>query len=350
MNGDMVSVESPLVSIIISNYNYGRFLTDAIGSALAQTYPLTEVIVVDDGSTDNSREILSAYADRVMAIFKENGGHSSTLNEGFASSRGGIVIFLDSDDMLSPSAVSKVVAAWRPGIAKVQYRLRVIDARGNPKEGLIPSARFTLPNGDLRASVLSRGTYVTPFTSGNAYGRHMLEEIFPVPKEHYHVSGDVYLIPLAAFYGDILSIDEVLGFYRIHGENMWSHGRIDPDRFVRNVLGERVREAYIRKAAADLNLKVSYAAGSVTPGFSVQKLAAMLLKPECRQIIGESPGLVIYRGICSAWKEPGVSPLKRLAATVFMLTIPLFPRRTASILFKWYLCPESRPVFLKRLL
>lgn len=82
----MNSNEQPLASIIIDNYNYGRFLADAINSALAQTYQHTEVIVVDDGSTDNSREIISQYGDRIRPVLKENGGQGSAFNAGFEAS------------------------------------------------------------------------------------------------------------------------------------------------------------------------------------------------------------------------------------------------------------------------
>src|ERR1700719_288784 len=87
-----------LVSIIIPNYNYARYLRIAIDSALAQTYAPVEVIVVDDGSTDNSREVIESYGDRITPIIKTNGGHGSALNAGYAASRGEIVIFLDADD------------------------------------------------------------------------------------------------------------------------------------------------------------------------------------------------------------------------------------------------------------
>src|SRR5512140_2792158 len=98
----------PLVSIIITNYNYGRFLASAIESALRQRYPAIEVIVVDDGSTDNSREVMGCYEKRIVPVFKQNGGQASSMNAGFSQSHGEIVIFLDADDMLLPGTVERV--------------------------------------------------------------------------------------------------------------------------------------------------------------------------------------------------------------------------------------------------
>src|ERR1700689_4315876 len=105
----------PLVSIIVDNFNYARFIRAAIDSALAQSYAQVEVIVVDDGSTDNSRDVISSYGNRLSAVFKPNGGHASAFNAGFRASRGSIVMFLDADDALLPTAVEEVVRAWHPG-------------------------------------------------------------------------------------------------------------------------------------------------------------------------------------------------------------------------------------------
>src|SRR5258706_14750076 len=95
---------SPLVSIIITSYNYGRYLPTCIDSALAQTHTPCEVIVVDDGSSDNSPEIIRSYGRRITAILKSNEGPASSWNLGFAKSRGEFILYLDSDDALLPRA------------------------------------------------------------------------------------------------------------------------------------------------------------------------------------------------------------------------------------------------------
>src|SRR4029078_7561808 len=84
----------PLVSIIINNYNYAPYLAAAIDSALAQDYGKSELIVVDDGSTDCSQGIIASYGSQLTAIYKQNGGQASALNVGFAASCGEIIIFL----------------------------------------------------------------------------------------------------------------------------------------------------------------------------------------------------------------------------------------------------------------
>src|SRR5277367_306385 len=150
----------PLVSVIIDNFNYARFLRSAIDSTLAQSYAQVEVIVVDDGSTDNSRDVISSYGDRVLAVFKPNGGHASAFNAGFRASRGSIVMFLDADDVLLPSAVEEVVHAWRPGVTKVQFVLAHIDAQGHMLGTTVPYMPAQMPSGDLRASILEAGGYI----------------------------------------------------------------------------------------------------------------------------------------------------------------------------------------------
>jgi glycosyltransferase involved in cell wall biosynthesis len=96
----------PLISTVIPTYNYDRFVTAAVESALSQTYPEHEVIVVDDGSTDNTRDRLAAYEGRIRYIYQENRGLSSARNTGIRAARGELVAFLDSDDLWHPEKLA----------------------------------------------------------------------------------------------------------------------------------------------------------------------------------------------------------------------------------------------------
>jgi glycosyltransferase involved in cell wall biosynthesis len=212
------------VSIIIDNYNYAGYLRRALDSALQQTYEHVEVIVVDDGSTDDSRGLILEYGDRIKTVFKTNGGQGSAFNAGFRASSGEIVFFLDSDDMLQSDAVTTVVAFMRNSNAvKVHWPMRIIDALDVPTG----EVRFKgLPSGDLRQRVATGGPGNSPSspTSGNAWRRSLLEKILPVPENcrYYRSCADEYLYNLAPFFGNIGMIETPLTSYRVHGANIFS--------------------------------------------------------------------------------------------------------------------------------
>src|SRR5262249_3765636 len=131
----------PLASIIVNNYNYGPFLRHSIDSALAQTYPNKEVIVVDDGSTDEPRENIASYGKQIIAVVKDNGGQASAFNAGFAVSRGESVLFLDSDDLLLPSTLEKTVPLLEDSdVVKVHWPLWVIDHHGDRRGEVFPNS------------------------------------------------------------------------------------------------------------------------------------------------------------------------------------------------------------------
>src|SRR5579872_2544425 len=125
-----------LFSVIINNYNYGAYVAEAIKSALNQNYKPLEVIVVDDGSTDNSREVISSFGDRILAIYQKNGGQNSACNAGWLKAKGNFVLFLDADDVLLPEAAEKCVGLMRgTDLAKVQFLMSRVDAGLKPIGG-----------------------------------------------------------------------------------------------------------------------------------------------------------------------------------------------------------------------
>ena len=129
--------ESGLVSVIIPCYNQAHFLAEAIQSVLSQGYSNFEIIVVDDGSTDDTQEVASTYAgedSRVKLITQQNRGLAAARNRGLAESRGEYVVFLDSDDRLLAEALEVGVGELEshPGCAFVWGRCRFIAADGSP--------------------------------------------------------------------------------------------------------------------------------------------------------------------------------------------------------------------------
>lgn len=218
------------VSIILNNYNYGRFLAQAIDSALAQDWPGTEVVVVDDGSTDDSRRIIAFYGNRILPVLKDNGGQGSAFNAGFAASRGRVVNFLDADDMLKPDAARRAVAALDdPGICQFLAPLDLVDVDGKPLGGIFPD--HALPAGNLSRRTLAFGPWayqVVP-TSGNFWARWYLERVLPMPAEKFRIGGDEYLSAIAALYGRLASSPVPVGCYRGHGANAYWRQRIGVD-------------------------------------------------------------------------------------------------------------------------
>ncbi len=113
---------SPLISVIIPAYNNGHYLREAIDSVLAQDFPNVELIVVDDGSTDESAAVLAAYAGRLNSRFQENAGIAGARNAGYVLANGGFIAFLDADDVYTPGRLSLQMSAFdqEPALECVQ--------------------------------------------------------------------------------------------------------------------------------------------------------------------------------------------------------------------------------------
>src|SRR5438045_1703530 len=97
----------PLITVIIPTYNRAQRVPIAIRSALAQTYPAVEVVVVNDGSTDETAEVLDTFGTQIVAVHQANRGLGAARNAGLAQANGDYVLFLDDDDWLTPEAIAK---------------------------------------------------------------------------------------------------------------------------------------------------------------------------------------------------------------------------------------------------
>ena len=207
-------------SVVIANYNYGRFLKECVESVLAQDHPAAELIVVDDGSSDDSREIIESFGDSVTAIYKPNGGQISSWNVGLSKASGDLIVLLDSDDLLAPGALRGYATAFqRPGVVRCQGYMRLITAQGRPTGGRIPARR---PEDEgLKDMVLASGpgSYISTPTSGNAWAASFMKSVIPLPEEA-GVAGDALLFETAPLYGKTITLDRHVADYRLHGNSI----------------------------------------------------------------------------------------------------------------------------------
>lgn len=207
-------------SILIVNYNYGPYLSSAIDSALGQTWPNVQVVVVDDGSTDESPLIMQTYGNAIETIYKENGGQASGVNAGFPLLTGETVIFLDADDVLEPTAIEKTIGFFAdPDVVKVCWPFTIIDRNGAPT-GEFRFRRISSGNFRRRALKVGPASHYTPPHSGNFWRKSFLDQVLPVDVVDFRNVVDGYLFTFSPFFGSFHAVDEPFTHYRVHGSNI----------------------------------------------------------------------------------------------------------------------------------
>lgn len=324
-----MNARQPKVSIVITCYNYARYVATALESALAQTYPAMEVIVVNDGSTDESATIIASYADRITFIQQENRGHVAAVNRGYAASSGDIVLFLDADDVLQRDAIESVVRAWDERCTKVQFELDVIDAEGRYLRRFCNYV--ALYDADQIASEFARfGTYVWPVLSGNAYSRWYLEALMPL---HVPRAPDGYLNTLAPLYGPVRVVPQALAFYRLHDSNLNYHGAAADDfgrRFARRVSLRISELTHLREHARKRSIELP--AGNLLDHdltFINYRLMLKRLGASYEGSESESVGALWKAGIAVLLERP--LPLRlKLTHALWLTTLLCSPRWLAN--------------------
>ncbi|MGA7935072.1 MAG: glycosyltransferase [Kovacikia sp.] len=222
------SEPDPLVSVIIGNYNYGQFLRQSIESVLNQSYRNFELIVVDDGSTDDSREIIKSYGDRLIPIFQENAGQIAAHTAGLQHSKGEIICLLDSDDCFYPDKLLKIVQSFikHPEWLQISHTWVSVNTEGNP---IGKSTSDILSQGNVKKLLLSWGKYACGVTSALTFRRGVLLKALPlyrnmpgysISKSAAFLGVDSFLTRTVPFFGEVGCINEPLMFYRIHHRNV----------------------------------------------------------------------------------------------------------------------------------
>lgn len=169
---------SVLVTAVIPAYNYARFVGRAVDSVLAQTHTPIECIVVDDGSTDDTPDVLARYGDRIRVIRQKNSGLSAARNTGITAARGEYVAILDADDWWAPTKIERQVACItsNPELAAVGVGLELVGADMKVVRNLVMPQPTKDKAANLRA-VAVRKLWVGGSGSGLLARKSVLEKI-----------------------------------------------------------------------------------------------------------------------------------------------------------------------------
>jgi glycosyltransferase involved in cell wall biosynthesis len=214
----------PLVSVIIPTHDRAKFVDLAVGSVLSQTYPRIEVIVVDDGSTDNTWDVLKKYEGKIEYVYQERSERSKARNHGFRHSAGEYICFLDSDDLWLPTKIEKQVEVLNENleVGAVYAGVQFIDKKGDPCGAEIV---WDAPKRQALYEDLMTHNVITGTTSSVMFRRSCLNRV-GLFDESMNTCEDLELYLRVARSFKLHKIDLPLVKFRIHGENTQSHGSL----------------------------------------------------------------------------------------------------------------------------
>lgn len=209
------------VSVVIPTYNSARFLATAIRSVLAQTYKEYEIIVVDDGSSDNTTEVIKKFGEVCTYIWQRNAGTAAARNNGIAASRGHLIAFLDADDAWLPGKLEAQVRLFeeKPEVGLVETASYLCDEDLNPIRYL-PPARL---RGDVFEDMLVNGKGLV--CSSVVVRRSLLERVGGFNTSFRFIEDREMWLRLAK-HCDFDFLEEAYVYYRVHPGNKLTHGRM----------------------------------------------------------------------------------------------------------------------------
>ena len=220
----------PLVSVVIPVYNGEKYIRQTLDSVFAQTFKNLEVIVIDDGSTDGTAEVVRSYGDKIVFLRGNHSGPATSRNRGIDSARGPLVAFLDADDLWSSDKIEKQVAIAQshPEYGLITCDAPMFDAAGmivsSQKKGRPVATGYVLKN-------LLQDNWVG--TSGVMVRRECFDKVGMFYEEPFVWGEDwVMWLRIAARY-PIYFIDESLVHYRVHGG---SYGHVSADKHFQDLL------------------------------------------------------------------------------------------------------------------
>jgi glycosyltransferase involved in cell wall biosynthesis len=218
-------VAAPFFSVLVPAYNAAPYVIDALRSVSAQTCDDYEIVVIDDGSTDGTRQLVAdwdgAYNGkahpRIELISTPNRGQSAALEAGFGACSGQYIALLDADDRWLPEklARSKEALVSHPQAGFVVHPLYVIDGDGH-RTGAVRPRVARLSDGDMRAEARRTGRVIVGSCSSMVIQRAVFHSLLPFPTTRFAFGADYYLALGACLVTPVVAIREPLSEYRVH--------------------------------------------------------------------------------------------------------------------------------------
>jgi hypothetical protein len=240
------------VSVLIDTYNHEQFIERAITSVLEQDLPMDEIeiLVVDDGSTDRTPEIVRRFEPRVRLLRKANGGQASAFNLGFGHASGQIIAMLDGDDWWEKQKLRLVLEAFQknPGIGAIGNGLNEVTADGKHLRAIAPDLPLPFSFRTLQEGIQFRSLMTYMGTSRLALRKAVLERILPVP-EDLVIEADEYLATLSVAISGGLVLGQPLTNYRYHPGNLYQYGKFSLEKARRK---SKVLQCLLRELTKEL--------------------------------------------------------------------------------------------------
>ncbi len=310
----------PLVTVLVDTYNHERFIEEAIVSVLEQDFPRSEmeILVVDDGSTDCTPEILKKFEPDVRVLRKANGGQASAFNAGIPQARGEIVAFLDGDDWWAKNKLTRVAETMTAdrSVGLVGHGIMVVRPDGSCESEVLREG-FRFRANTRQGALLFRQRKSLLGTSRLVVRADLLRTIGRVPKQLV-VEADEFLFTLAAVLAETQILPDVLTFYRYHDQNGFQISTHAPEKSRRkmevlqalaNLLPEALRQCQIQ----------SDALSALTDVMQAEAVQAMLMLDGGRPWQTVATEWTLYKAACPhATTRHRIFKLSTLAAALFL--------------------------------
>lgn len=310
----------PSVALVVLSYNYGRFVAQAIESALEQSQAYDQIIVVDDGSTDDSRAVLERYRDRVEVMFKPNGGQLSAALHALDAVRCEYVHYLDSDDYLVEDARALIASELGARPVKLQFRLRCVSASGS-LQSIVPAYPSVYNNAAQLRDAELLGMSICPPTSGNVF---RVEALRALPKaaldQRDYIDGTPNMAML--YCGSVRTVDAVIANYRIHGANNGLAHAPTIEVFEQELSRLRRRWRELKQ---------------IFPSIKAPELGSTLLELEAQNLIAALQGRAHVRLALAYAKrlaQTGTPTRYKLLLGPWMLSLAFAPRSTKAAMIR----------------